>query len=239
MTQPHWTAIFLGSGGVVGGAIAAITLVTNRLIEQKEERIKGLTRDNDELKSQIAEERHTSSKILGQFREHLQSMDAGRFSEADKLRIQEAFGLIQKLGSVLEGFKDCEQAAVWLGSRKQVWATEAAEQAIRRYKQLFLLPRSKSPKFQEDMEQYLEWVCLCLTEYGGRTVSVPITKFMHSPAITASEPYLFAIKYLVDEKDFTELSPMSRAYLRTVLVRSAKQLPGELKRNRKSGSRVA
>jgi hypothetical protein len=32
MTQPHWTAIFLGSGGVVGGIVGAVTLVTNRLI---------------------------------------------------------------------------------------------------------------------------------------------------------------------------------------------------------------
>jgi hypothetical protein len=238
MTQPHWTAIFLGSGGVVGGAIAAITLVTNRLVDQKEERIRGLTRDNDELKSQIAEERHTSNKILGQFRDHLQSMDAGRFSEADKLRLQEAFGLLQELGSVLEGFKDCEKAANWLDSRRHIWAAEASEQAIGKYKRLFLLPRNKSAKFQENMEQYLEWVCLCLSKYGGRTVNVPMTEFIKTPAIKAVEPYLFAIKYLADEKDFNELNAMSRAYLRTVLVRSAKQLPSEFGQRHRSASRV-
>jgi hypothetical protein len=161
-------------------------------------------------------------------------MEAGRFSDADKLRLQEAFGLLQQLSSVVEGFKDCEQAADWLAVRKQAWAAEAAEQAVGKYKRLFIFSRSRSAKFQENMEQYLDWVCLCLSNYGGRTVNVPITQFIKTPATQASEPYLFAIKYLADDKDFSELSPIPRSYLRTVLVRSAKQLPKELKQIHRS-----
>lgn len=229
MTQPHWATILLGGGGIVGGVISAVTLATDRLIKQKDETIKCLTRENDALQSQVTESRHTSNKILEQFREQLQNIDVGRFSDADKLRIQEVFGLLHKFGSVLKGFKDCEHAANWLDKRKQILAAEAAEKAVRRYKHLFLFPRNRGIRFQRDMEQYLEWVCVCLSKYGGRTVNVPITEFIKSSATTSPEPYVFAIKYLIDSTNFSELDPIPREYLREVLARSTKQLLSELK----------
>lgn len=229
MTQPHWTAIFLGSGGVVGGLVGAVTLVTNRLVEQKEESIKRLIRDNSDLKSQIDKERFNSGVIVKQFKDHILNIDAGRFSDADQLRIQQVFELIGKLDSFLEGFEDCEQAAIWLSNRKQEWAAEVTERTTKRYKRLFLLPRNKSSHFLENIEQYFDWAGVCLSKYGGRTTTVPIREFVKPLATTNPEPYLFAIKHLVDSMDYSDLRAMPRACLRTVFARSAKQLSSEFK----------
>lgn len=237
MTQPHWTAIILGGGGVAGGVISFITLVTNRLIEGKEETIKSLTRENKKLQEKFVEERTRRKDLFDAFEDHLQSIDTNRFSSADMLRIKEVFDLLQEIGDLTEGFEDCEKAAEWLKGRKRAWAVKSSKQAARKYKHL--LPWYKLKKFQNDMEQYLDWVCDCLSKYGGRTVNVPITEFMEMPTLTSPYPYIAAINYLIELDNWGELSQQPREYLKEVLALSAEQLPNEFRQVHKKNLQVS
>lgn len=233
MTQPHWTAILFGGGGIAG----VLALVTNGITSQKDERIKYLEKKNQDLLLQVSEERTKASRILEEFKEHLKSVDIDRFSAADKLRIQEAFGLLNKFGSTLEGYRDCERAAEWLAHRKQEWASDATDQAVRRYKRQFILP-GKTVKFREDIERYLEWVQFGLSKYGGRTQKVSVYEFISSPAVPSFRPYVFAVRYLMDAKDFSQMEEKPSLYLRTVLDRSIKQLEKEFSQSQTRRKRI-
>lgn len=233
MTQPHWSAIFFGGSGIAG----VVALVTNGITSQKNERIKYLEKKNQDLILQVSEERTKASRILEEFNDHLKSLDIDRFGAADKLRIQEVFGLLNKFSSTLEGYRDCERAAEWLDHRKQEWASEATERAVRRYKHLFLLPR-RTAKFREDIERYLEWVQLGLSKYGGRTQNASVYEFIESPAVSSFKPYVFAVRYLMDVKDFSKLEEKPSLYLRTVLDRSIEQLESEFSQGQDRRKRI-
>lgn len=233
MTQPHWLTILFGSGGVA----SVVALVTNGFVSRKDERIKYLEKKNQDLHLQVSEQRTKASRILEEFNEQLKSLDVNRFSAADKLRVQEAFGLLNKFGSTLEGYRDCERASEWLNSRKQEWAFDATEQTVRKYKRLFLLP-GRPIKFREDIEKYLEWIQLSLSEYGGRTQNASVYEFIKSPAVSSSRPYIFAVRYLMEVKDFSNLGDKPSLYLRTVLDRSVNQLESEFNQGQSGRKRI-
>ncbi|MEO0868190.1 MAG: hypothetical protein AAFY17_07025 [Cyanobacteria bacterium J06642_11] len=223
-TVPNWTAIILG-GGLLGAVTSAATLVTKGLVDQKEERIKHLIRNNEALKEQVSGERQKVKEVLDLFREQLHNIDTGNLNAADLLHLQEVFGLIEDFGELVEGFEDCKRAADWLESRKDVWVTASSKQAVSKYKRL--LPRSRLKGFKDDLGNYLNWVHACLYIYGGRTANIPISDNVKMPVLTSAHPYIAAINFLIDLEDWGELSPKPRAYLREVLVRLTEQLSNE------------
>ncbi|MBF2028373.1 MAG: hypothetical protein IGS48_16670 [Oscillatoriales cyanobacterium C42_A2020_001] len=215
-SSPHWSTIVIGSGGILGGILTVVALVTKGIVDKKETQISDLTQRNARLERELAEEQEKSQRLITSFSERLRSIDAGRLSPEDAVRLREIFSLIKGFEDLHQGFSDCKRAAKWLDIRSKTWVQQACESVTRKYRDL--VPRDKVKTFKDELTLYLTWVHTCLNEHG-HTDNTPLPKFVSDPSITSPHPYVAAVSYLIDKEDWGELTPDQIAYLREVLMR--------------------
>lgn len=220
-SSPNWPMIVIGSGGILGGILTVVALVTKGIVDKKETQIADLTQRNSRLERELAEEKEKSQRLVTSFSEQLRGIDAGRLSPEDAVRLREIFNLIKGFEDLQQGFSDCKQAAEWLQSRRKIWVQQACEHVTRKYRNLF--PRNKLKTFKDELTEYLGWVHTCLSKYG-HTANTPLPKSASGLSIKSPHPYVAAVIYLIDKEDWGELTPDQVAYLREVLMRLKEQI---------------
>jgi len=215
-SSPSLSTIVIGGGGILGGILTVVTLVTKGIVDKKEAQISDLNQQKSRLEREIQEEKQKSQRLVTEFSERLRNIDAGRLSSEDAVHLREIFSLIQGFEDLQQGFSDCKQAAEWLDIRSKTWVQQACEHVSRKYRDL--LPRNKVKAFKDELTLYLAWVHTCLNKHG-HTDNTPLSGFIKAPVIESPHPYVAAISYLIDKEDWGELTPDQIAYLREVLMR--------------------
>ncbi|NEO99084.1 MAG: hypothetical protein F6K58_10460 [Symploca sp. SIO2E9] len=208
----NWTKVVLSSVGVltITGAYAAF--VIKQLIAKKDQEINILIRENEKLNKKIEEKAHSAEeclRIVTKFANEDNQFLRPEFADGFK-KIARYFSKYAELEPELRDYK---HAARWLDIRKQDWIKEASNVGIRKYPKL--IPRKKRRQFKKDIENYLQWVHICLSRYGHP--DVPFDDYVDCPAITFPDPYIAAIDYIKYKEDWGELTKEQSESLKDML----------------------
>ena len=222
---PNWNMILIGGGGLLGGLLGIVTLITKNLVDNKEETIRQLSINCEDWKQKFKDEREKAHNILQGISETLRNIDSGQLDPVGTENLRQALRLTNEYEAidVLGMYEDCERAGDWIRSCRKLWAKDACRVTFKKHPSL--VPWNQRRRFRVDIENYLDWVCFCLYKGGERTIE--LSDFVSTPVVRSHHPYMAAIAHLVDKGDkggFGELTPQQKSFLKEALMRLRDQI---------------
>lgn len=240
-TSPSWLSFASPIIGASGALLVYQRWIVDHRIKNKDDLIDSLRKDletelrskqNLEGKLRLAVE--DTEKAYQTLEEFLGKVREADLAASDVLPLRRIIKNFQTLGSLQNELDDYKVAASRLRAVQSFLVKKASHRTIRNLKSSISEFQSIMPwqhkrykrNFEADITSYLDWVYDCLY-VSGHPHNNPLQRFVASPSIPSSVPYIVALRYIRDNGDWSTLSLDQAAFLVRMFDELLMKLPDE------------